>query len=175
MALNRSLTRSRSRAILAWSPAYRLMNVPGEKPRLLPALFNVFLLVRSSCLSFTSIRLSEKFLSFYEEIIDAQCFFFYITLSNYVRSILFCWDKHRDISRTCFHVCMKLHCFKKTRLRKKDNLIVCIELRIDVYFRDRIQRRIVRLRIFLQNHITYIYSYCTFILVKNKRFVINNS
>ena len=29
------------------------------------------------------IRLSEKFLSFYEEIIDAQCFLFYIILSNY--------------------------------------------------------------------------------------------
>ena len=29
------------------------------------------------------IRLSEKFLSFYKEIIDAQCFLFYINLLNY--------------------------------------------------------------------------------------------
>ena len=55
------------------------------------------------------IWLSEKFLSFYE-IIDAQCFLFYIILSNYVRFILFCWDKHRDISQTWFHVCTKVHC-----------------------------------------------------------------
>ena len=47
-----------------------------------------------------SIRLSEKFLSFYEKIIDAQRFLFYIILSNYVRYIFFCWDKHRDISQT---------------------------------------------------------------------------
>ena len=36
------------------------------------------------------IRLFEKFLSFYEEIIDAQRILFYIILSNYVRSILLC-------------------------------------------------------------------------------------
>ena len=29
------------------------------------------------------IRLSGKFLSFYKEIIDAQCFLFYISLLNY--------------------------------------------------------------------------------------------
>ena len=34
------------------------------------------------------IRLSQKFLSFYKEIVDAQHFLFYIILSNYVRSIL---------------------------------------------------------------------------------------
>ena len=44
-----------------------------------------------------TIRLSDKFLSFYEEIIDAQRFLFYIILSNYVRFILFCWDKLHDI------------------------------------------------------------------------------
>ena len=33
-----------------------------------------------------NIRLSEKFLSFYKEIIDAQCFLFYISLLNYVRT-----------------------------------------------------------------------------------------
>ena len=35
------------------------------------------------------IRLSEKFLSFYEETIDAEYFLFYIISSNYVRSIFF--------------------------------------------------------------------------------------
>ena len=59
------------------------------------------------------IRLSEKFLSFYEELIDAQRFLFYIILSNYVRPILLCWDKHRDISQTWFHVCVKVHCCKE--------------------------------------------------------------
>ena len=34
------------------------------------------------------IRLSEKFLSFYKEIIDAQCFLFYISLLNYARTYL---------------------------------------------------------------------------------------
>ena len=72
------------------------------------------------------IRLSEKFLSFYEEIIDAQRSLFYIILSNYVRSILFCWDKHRDILQIWFHVCMKVHCCKKITFAKEkyflDNL-----------------------------------------------------
>ena len=36
------------------------------------------------------IRLSEKFLSFYEEIIDAQRLLFYIILSNFLGSVLFC-------------------------------------------------------------------------------------
>ena len=69
--------------------------------------------------TFSSIRLSEKFLSFYEEIIDAQHFLFYIILSNYVRSILFCWDKHRDISQPWFHVCMVVHCCKKHVCERK--------------------------------------------------------
>ena len=67
----------------------------------------------------TIIWLSEKFLSFYEEIIDAQRLLFYIILSNYVRSILFCRDKHRDISQTCFHVCMKVHCCEKHVCERK--------------------------------------------------------
>ena len=71
-----------------------------------------------SCCTAT-IRLSEKFLSFYEEIIDAQHFLFYIILSNYVRSILFCWDKHRDISQPWFHVCMVVHCCKKHVCERK--------------------------------------------------------
>ena len=65
------------------------------------------------------IRLSEKFLSFYEEIINAQRFLFYIILSNYVRFILSCWDKHRDISQTWFHVCMNVHRFKKHVCERK--------------------------------------------------------
>ena len=47
-----------------------------------------------------SIRLSEKFLSFYGEMIDVQRFLIYIILSNYVRSILLCWDKRRDTDFT---------------------------------------------------------------------------
>ena len=54
-----------------------------------------------------------EFISFYAEIMDAQRFMFYIILSNYVRSILFCWDKHRDISQTWFHIFTKVHCCKK--------------------------------------------------------------
>ena len=61
------------------------------------------------------IRLSENFLSFYEEIIDAQGFLFYIILSNYVRSIFFCWNKHRDISQT-FHVCERKTLFEQPNI-----------------------------------------------------------
>ena len=64
------------------------------------------------------IRLSEKFLSFYQEIIGAR-FLFYIILSNYLRFILFCWDKRRDISQTWFHVCAKVHCCKKHACKRK--------------------------------------------------------
>lgn len=34
---------------------------------------------------YVSIRLSEKLLSLYKEIMDAQCFLFRISLSNYAR------------------------------------------------------------------------------------------
>ena len=69
------------------------------------------------------ISLSEKFLSFYEQIIDAQRCLFYIILSKYVRFILFCWDKHRDISHTWFHVCTVVrNTFAKER-HFPDNLI----------------------------------------------------
>ena len=50
--------------------------------------------VVSQDIEYGYIRLSEKFLSFHEEIIDAQGSLFYIILSNYVRSILFYRDKH---------------------------------------------------------------------------------
>ena len=65
------------------------------------------------------IRLSEKFLSFYKEITDAERFLFYSILSNYVRSILLCWDKHSEISQTWFHVCTKVHCCKKHVCERK--------------------------------------------------------
>ena len=65
------------------------------------------------------IRLSEKFLSLYEEVIDALRFLFYIILSNCVRSTLFRWDKHRDISRPWFHVCTKVHCCKNHVCERK--------------------------------------------------------
>ena len=42
---------------------------------------------------FCSIWLSQKLLSFYKEIIDAQHFLFYIILLNYVRYILFYYYK----------------------------------------------------------------------------------
>ena len=41
-------------------------------------------------LNLLDFRLSEKFLSSYEEIIDAQRLLFYIILSNFVGSVLFC-------------------------------------------------------------------------------------
>ena len=68
-------------------------------------------------------------------------FLFYIILSNYVRSMLFYRDKHRDILQTWFHVCMKMHrckrhvCERKTLsgqpnilAKRKTNLWIYIEL-----------------------------------------------
>ena len=52
------------------------------------------------------IRSSEKFLSFYKEIMDAQYFPFYITLSNYVWSILFYQNKDHNVRQIRFHVCV---------------------------------------------------------------------
>ena len=54
--------------------------------------------------------------------INAQRFLFYIILSNYVRSMLFCWDKHRDISQTWFHVCMKVHWCET---QEQPNIMLC--------------------------------------------------
>ena len=56
---------------------------------------DLYLIRTMSKYNLPNMRLSEKFLSFYEEIIDAQRLLFYIILSNYVRSILFCRDKRR--------------------------------------------------------------------------------
>ena len=54
-------------------------------------------------------RSSEKFLSFYKEIMDAQHFPFYIILSNYVRCILFYQNKDHKVRQIRFHVCIKRH------------------------------------------------------------------
>ena len=54
------------------------------------------------------IRSSEKFLSFYKEIIKTQYFPFYIVLSNYVWSILFSQTKDRNIRQIRFRVCTKI-------------------------------------------------------------------
>lgn len=50
MALNRSLTRSRSRAIFAWHRAYRLMDVPREKAELPTASTSIYPIARASLL-----------------------------------------------------------------------------------------------------------------------------
>ena len=51
------------------------------------------------------IKSSEKFLSFYKEIMDAQHFPFYFILSNYVWSILFYQNKDHNVRQIKFHVC----------------------------------------------------------------------
>ena len=56
---------------------------------------------------------SEKFLSFYKGIMDAQYFPSYIILSNYVWSILFYQNKDHNVRRIRFHVCIKMHRCKR--------------------------------------------------------------
>ena len=65
------------------------------------------------------IRSSEKFLSFYKEIMDAQHFPFYIILSNYVRSILFYQDKDHNVRQIRFHVCTKMRRCKRRVCKRK--------------------------------------------------------
>ena len=65
------------------------------------------------------IRSSEKFLSFYKDIIDARYFPFYIILSNYVRSISFYQNKHHDVRQIRFHVCIKMHRCKRRIYKRK--------------------------------------------------------
>ena len=62
-----------------------------------------------------NIRSFEKFLSFYKEIMDAQHFSFYIILSNYVWSILFCQNR--------FHVVWRCIVVKDVSAKEKHNLI----------------------------------------------------
>ena len=54
-----------------------------------------------------NIRTSEKYLSFYKEIMDAH-FPFYIILSNYVWSILFYQNKDHNARQIRFHVRIKM-------------------------------------------------------------------
>ena len=119
------------------------------------------------CNLFKSVRSSEKFLSFYEEIIDARRFLYYITLCcityyyillhityyyimlytlcfvlyyiillNRWDKLLNCWDKHRDISQTRFHVCMKMHRCKKRVCGRKilfNDLILVYLINVNLY------------------------------------------
>ena len=62
-----------------------------------------------------NIRSFEKFRSFYTEIMDAQHFSFYIILSNYVWSILFCQNR--------FHVVWRCIVVKDVSAKEKHNLI----------------------------------------------------
>ena len=69
-------------------------------------------------LSLDNIRSSEKFLSFYKEIMDAH-FSFYIILSNYVWFILFYQDKDYNVRQIRFPVCTKMHCYKRCVRKRK--------------------------------------------------------
>ena len=60
-----------------------------------------------------NITSSEKFLSFYKEIMDTQYFPFYIILSNYVWSISFYQDKDRNVRQIMFYVCIKMRRCKR--------------------------------------------------------------
>ena len=66
-----------------------------------------------------SIRSSEKFLSFYKEIIDTQYFPFYIILSNYVWSSLFYQTKDHNVRQIKFGVCIKMRCCKRRVCKRK--------------------------------------------------------
>ena len=67
---------------------------------------------------FNGIRSSEKFLSFYKEIMDPH-FPFYIILSNYVWSTLFYQNKDHNVRQIRFHVCiMMLRCKRRVCKRK---------------------------------------------------------
>ena len=60
---------------------------------------------------------------------DAQHFSFYITLSNYVWSILFNQNKYHNVRQIRFHVCIKMHrckrwvCKRKTLFGQANSLI----------------------------------------------------
>ena len=89
-------------------------------------LFSIFscALTRAGCVIFqfenvASIRSSEKFLSFYKQIMNAQHFSFYIILSNYVWSILFYQNKNHNVRRIKFHVYIKMRCCKKRVCKRK--------------------------------------------------------
>ena len=92
---------------------------------------NVFFTFNVIPLSQENVRSSEKFLSFYKEVMDAQHFSFYIMLSNYVRSIFLYQDKDRNVWQIRFHVCIKMHRCKR-RVRKRKTLFGQPNIR-DVY------------------------------------------
>ena len=73
------------------------------------------------CLIFQTshIRSSEKFLSFYKEMMDARRFPFYIILSDYVWSILFYQNKDHKVRQIRFHVCIKMHRCKRRVCKRK--------------------------------------------------------
>ena len=68
---------------------------------------------------FRCIRSSEKFLSSYKEIMDAQHFHFYIILSNYVRSILFYQNEDHNFRQIRFHVRIKMYRCKRRVCKRK--------------------------------------------------------
>ena len=68
------------------------------------------------------IRSSEKFLSFYKEIMDVQHFPFYIILSNYARSILFYQNEDHNVRQIRFHVCINKNAVVKDCINK--NVVV---------------------------------------------------
>ena len=70
-------------------------------------------------LKYIYIRSSEKFLSFYKETMNAQHFPLYITLSNYVWSILFYEIKDHNVRQIRFHVGIKIRCCKGRVCKRK--------------------------------------------------------
>ena len=65
------------------------------------------------------IRSSEKFLSFYKELTDAQHSPFYIILSNYVWWMLFYQNKDHNVRQISFHVCIKMNRCKRRVCKRK--------------------------------------------------------
>ena len=67
----------------------KLLLMPGSWQRYYASTWVRYVLsevVSEDSRKMNTIRLSEKFLSFYKEIIDAQCFLLRISLLNYART-----------------------------------------------------------------------------------------
>ena len=84
-------------------------------------------------LSLDNIRSSEKFLSFYKGIIDAQHCSFYIILTKYVWFILFYQDKDHNVRQIRFHVCIKMRCCKR-RVCKRKTLFGQPNIKVQIVF-----------------------------------------
>ena len=82
-------------------------------------IFQTMLTIHEIKFAADYIRSSEKFLSFYKEIMNAQHFPFYIILSNYVRSILFYQSKDYNVRQIRFHVRIKMHRCKRWLCKRK--------------------------------------------------------